>query len=614
MDSAYRSYYDHRPASYQARLPPLKYSTPHELRGAPRRHRDGEPASLTSEMGACVRPIYPADYTESCYMEALQEEISGVLDRMESLHKIEGVAALSYLPPTPVDFPHSTSRESNSIIRCPEPIIHLSTPFTPLPNICFATPSSLEAKAIIQERRPFPDEFHSYLSEIFFESNVTGLDLEGEGEDGVETTLRMPSGNNGKQEHLFSGHTSLLAQGIFNDTVIPSSSSQEMMPQIIRRHSLATMDATVYEQSSSGASNPFSRSYDTQGDPFAPSYVLARERAKLYKHASISSARRTSEPLVRASCKLEDIKPKSKPVKETTLEPSLPVKAKEGYRSLTASLGVTSFDEMKSNNSPSIDSERKHFLSSNVYKLNPVTQSLGRGKALPLLTPRRPVPDKVQLPTPTTTPKISLKLGKRAGHVKSTPKTAGVSEGKAMERDAKALYPTPPSCPASPFSMSGASRLKKASISAPTPTPLFESPTINKGKKRKRRLSSKLKAMEIGEDESDGNFASHKSKKLRTLKNTRHSEDVEVFKYTKEEDNIILSHWDGCPPLPANILSTIQKDLVSRGFVARSLPALKFRVYNSLREQFEEKRLQMDRKRTKQESRRSRESRNSSRP
>lgn len=83
--------------------------------------------------------------------------------------------------------------------------------------------------------------------------------------------------------------------------------------------------------------------------------------------------------------------------------------------------------------------------------------------------------------------------------------------------------------------MSGASRLKKASISAPKPTPLFESPTINKGKRRKRRLSSKLKAMEIGEDESDGNFASHKSKKLRTLKNTRHSEDVEVFKYTKEE-------------------------------------------------------------------------------
>ena len=77
--------------------------------------------------------------------------------------------------------------------------------------------------------------------------------------------------------------------------------------------------------------------------------------------------------------------------------------------------------------------------------------------------------------------------------------------------------------------------MKKASISAPTPTPLFESPTINKGKRRKRRLSSKLKAMEIGEDESDGNFASHKSKKLRTLKNTRHSEDVEVFKYTKEE-------------------------------------------------------------------------------
>lgn len=70
-----------------------------------------------------------------------------------------------------------------------------------------------------------------------------------------------------------------------------------------------------------------------------------------------------------------------------------------------------------------------------------MTQSLGRGKALPLLTPRRPVPDKIQLPTPTTTPKISLKLGKHAGHVKSTPKTAGVSEGKAMERDAKALYP-----------------------------------------------------------------------------------------------------------------------------------------------------------------------------
>lgn len=43
------------------------------------------------------------------------------------------------------------------------------------------------------------------------------------------------------------------------------------------------------------------------------------------------------------------------------------------------------------------------------------------------------------------------------------------------------------------------------------------------------------------------------------------------------QDNIILGHWDGCPPLPANILSTIQKDLVSRGFVARSLPALKFR-------------------------------------
>lgn len=30
-------------------------------------------------------------------METLQEEIDGVLGRMESLHKIEGAAALSYL-------------------------------------------------------------------------------------------------------------------------------------------------------------------------------------------------------------------------------------------------------------------------------------------------------------------------------------------------------------------------------------------------------------------------------------------------------------------------------------------------------------------------------------
>lgn len=41
--------------------------------------------------------------------------------------------------------------------------------------------------------------------------------------------------------------------------------------------------------------------------------------------------------------------------------------------------------------------------------------------------------------------------------------------------------------------------------------------------------------MEIHEGGSDANSAIHKSKKLRTLKNARHSEDVEVFKYTKEE-------------------------------------------------------------------------------
>lgn len=221
----------------------------------------------------------------------------------------------------------------------------------------------------MREERPFPDEFHAYLSEMFFESNVTGLDLEEEGEDDVKVTRQTPSGNNGKQEHLSSGHVSLPAQGIFNDTVIPSSSSQEMMPQIIRRHSLAATDATFHEQSSSDVPNPFSRSYNAQDDPFAESYVLARERAKSYKYASISSARRMSEPLVRASCKLEDIKPKSKPVKKTTLESSLPVKAKEEYSSWTALLGVTSFDEMETGNSPNIDSERMHSLPSNVYKL-----------------------------------------------------------------------------------------------------------------------------------------------------------------------------------------------------------------------------------------------------
>lgn len=97
VGSAYYSYYRHCPASYQPCLPPLRYSIPHELGGTPRRHRDGEPTLLTSEMGPRVLSIYCADCTESCYMETLQEEIDGVLGRMESLHKIEGAAALSYL-------------------------------------------------------------------------------------------------------------------------------------------------------------------------------------------------------------------------------------------------------------------------------------------------------------------------------------------------------------------------------------------------------------------------------------------------------------------------------------------------------------------------------------
>nr|KIR50029.1 hypothetical protein I312_01124 [Cryptococcus bacillisporus CA1280] len=311
-----------------------------------------------------------------------------------------------------------------------------------------------------------------------------------------------------------------------------------MTPQVIRRHSLATMDATSHEQSSSNVSNCFSRSYnaqDAQDDPFAPSYVLARQSAKLYKYASISSARRMSEPVVRASCNLEDIKPKSKPLKGTTLEPFLSVKAKEEHPLLTASLEITPFDDVKSGNSPCIDSEKRHGLPSNVYKLNPMTRSLGRGKALPLLTPRRPAPDKIQLPTPSITPKISLKVGKRTIQVKSTIKAASISKENMMERDVKAPYLTPPSCPVSPFLMSDISRVEKASTCAPTLTPLFESPTTKKGQKRKRWLSSKLKTMEAHEGGSDANSAIHKSKKLRTLKNARHSEDVEVFKYTKEE-------------------------------------------------------------------------------
>lgn len=71
-----------------------------------------------------------------------------------------------------------------------------------------------------------------------------------------------------------------------------------------------------------------------------------------------------------------------------------------------------------------------------------MTQSLGRGKALPLLTPRRPVPDKIRLPTPSSTLKINLKLGDRAVRVKSTPnKAADTSEEEVMGRDVKALYP-----------------------------------------------------------------------------------------------------------------------------------------------------------------------------
>lgn len=235
----------------------------------------------------------------------------------------------------------------------------------------FSSASTLVTKTIIQEERPFPDEFHSYLNDMVFESNVTSPELEGEGEGDVKATPWTPVGNNSKQEHLSSGHVSLFAQHFFNDTVIPSSLSQEMTPQVIRGHSLATMDVTSHELPPSDVHVPnrFSRSYNAQDDPFAPSYVLARQRAKLYKYASISSARRMSEPVVRASCNLEDIKPKSKPPKETTLEPFLPVKPKEEHPSLTASLGITPFDEVKFGNSPCTDSGKRHGLASNVYKL-----------------------------------------------------------------------------------------------------------------------------------------------------------------------------------------------------------------------------------------------------
>lgn len=238
-------------------------------------------------------------------------------------------------------------------------------------DVSFSSASSLVTTAIIQEGRPFPDEFHSWLNDTAFESNVTGPDLEGEGEGDVKATPWTPLGNNNKQEHLSSGHVSLLAQHFFNDTVIPSSLSQEMTPQVIRRHSLATMDVTSHELPPSDVHVPnrFSRAYSAQDDPFAPSYVLARQRANLYKYASISSARRMSEPVVRASCNLEDIKPKSKPLKETTLEPFSPVKTKEEHLSLTASLGITPFDDVKSGNFPCIDSEKRHGLPSNVYKL-----------------------------------------------------------------------------------------------------------------------------------------------------------------------------------------------------------------------------------------------------
>lgn len=89
-----------------------------------------------------------------------------MLGRMESIHKIEGAAALSYLPPVPVDFPDITYKESAPVVR--DPIIHLSTPFTPSSDMRFSTPSSLETKTVMREEHPFPDEFHVYLSEMFF--------------------------------------------------------------------------------------------------------------------------------------------------------------------------------------------------------------------------------------------------------------------------------------------------------------------------------------------------------------------------------------------------------------------------------------------------------------
>lgn len=70
-----------------------------------------------------------------------------------------------------------------------------------------------------------------------------------------------------------------------------------------------------------------------------------------------------------------------------------------------------------------------------------MTQSLGRGKALPLLTPRRPMPDKIQLLTPSITPKISLKVGKRTIQVKSTLKAVSISKENMMERGVNAPYP-----------------------------------------------------------------------------------------------------------------------------------------------------------------------------
>lgn len=97
VSSTYRSYHHHRPASYHPRLSPLRYSLPRELSGTPRHYPDGKLVLPTLEMGPRVLPIHRADYTESCYMEALQEEINGVLDRMESLHKTEETTALSYL-------------------------------------------------------------------------------------------------------------------------------------------------------------------------------------------------------------------------------------------------------------------------------------------------------------------------------------------------------------------------------------------------------------------------------------------------------------------------------------------------------------------------------------